>query len=189
MATLWNVCLWTKIIGIMWENLWELSLTIQFIIHPRFTKAPNHWLNQCYAIHRRINTSHMFCLEEAYLVGWRRTSETLTSSVINSCILYHPVCALQRRHNGRDGVPNHKPHDCLLNRLFRRRSKKTSKPRVAGLCAGNSPVTVEFPAQMSSNTENISIWWRHHAWFHHQKCPLLFQQVFIIIHVKFNAMK
>ena len=46
------------------------------------------------------------------------------------------------------------PHDCLLNRLFRRRSKKTSKLRVTGLCAGNSPVTGEFPAQMVSNAEN-----------------------------------
>ena len=27
---------------------------------------------------------------------------------------------------------------------------------------GNSPVTGEFPAQMASNTENVSIWWRHH---------------------------
>ena len=37
-------------------------------------------------------------------------------------------------------VSNHQPHECLLNRLFRRRSKKTSKFRVTGLCAGNSPV-------------------------------------------------
>ena len=66
------------------------------------------------------------------------------------------------RHNGRDSVSNHQPHDCLPNRLFRRRSKKTSKPRVTGLCAGNSPGTGEFPAQMASNAENVSIWWRHH---------------------------
>ena len=46
---------------------------------------------------------------------------------------------LRWRHNGRDGVSNHQPHDCLLNRLFRRRSKKTSKLRVTGLCEGNSP--------------------------------------------------
>ena len=59
------------------------------------------------------------------------------------------------RHNGRDSVSNHQPHDCLLNRLFRRRSKKTSKLRVTGLCAGNSPVTGEFPAQMTSNAENV----------------------------------
>ena len=49
------------------------------------------------------------------------------------------------------------------NRLFRRRAKKTSKLRVTGLCAGNSPVTGEFPAFMASNVENVSIWWRHHA--------------------------
>ena len=55
------------------------------------------------------------------------------------------------------------PHDCLLNRLFRRRSKKASNLRVTGLCAGNSPMTGVFPAQMVSNAENVSVWWRHHA--------------------------
>ena len=69
---------------------------------------------------------------------------------------------LQRRHSGRDGVSNHQHYDCLLNRLFRRKSKKTSKLRVTGLCAGNSPVTDEFPAYRTSNAENVSIWWRHH---------------------------
>ena len=70
---------------------------------------------------------------------------------------------LRWRHNGHDSVSNRQPHDCLLNRLFRRRSKKTSKRRVTGLCAGNSPGTGEFPAQMVSNAENVFIWWRHHA--------------------------
>ena len=70
---------------------------------------------------------------------------------------------LRWRHTGRDSVSNHQPHDCLLNRLFRSRSRKTSKLRVTGLCMGNSPGTGEFPAQMASNAENVSIWWRHHA--------------------------
>ena len=61
------------------------------------------------------------------------------------------------RHNGHDCIPNHQPHHCLLNCLFRRRSKKTSKLRVTGLCVGNSPVIGEFPAQMASNAENVSI--------------------------------
>ena len=69
---------------------------------------------------------------------------------------------LRWRHNERDGISNHQPHDCLLNRLFRPRSKKTSKLRVTGLFAGNSPETGEFPAQMASDAENVSIWWRHH---------------------------
>ena len=43
--------------------------------------------------------------------------------------------SLRWRHNGRDSVSNHQPHHCLLNRLYRRRSKKTSKLRVIGLCA------------------------------------------------------
>ena len=51
--------------------------------------------------------------------------------------------------------------EALLNRLFRRRSKKTSKLGVTGLCEGNSLVTGEFPAQRASNAENVSIWWRH----------------------------
>ena len=65
--------------------------------------------------------------------------------------------ALLWGHNGRDGVSNHQPHDCLLICLFRRRPKKTSKPRVTGICAGNSPVTGEFPALMASNAENVSM--------------------------------
>ena len=72
------------------------------------------------------------------------------------------VSTLLWRHNGRGSVSNHQPRDCLLNRLFRRGSKKTSKLRVTGLCAGNSPETGEFPAQIASNAENVSIWWRHH---------------------------
>ena len=89
---------------------------------------------------------------------------------------------LQWRHNGRDGISNHQPHHCLLNRLFRRRSKKASKLRVTGRCAGNSPVTGEFPAQMASNAENVSNWWRHHEnKFHHViggslRCALPYQE-------------
>ena len=64
-----------------------------------------------------------------------------------------------------DGVSNYRRLECFINRLFRRRSKKTSNLRVTGLFEGNSPVTKEFPAQRASNAENVSIWWRHHV-FH-----------------------
>ena len=50
----------------------------------------------------------------------------------------------------------HQPHDYLLNRLFKRRSKKISKHRVTCLCGGNSPVTGEFTAQKASNAEIFS---------------------------------
>ena len=50
--------------------------------------------------------------------------------------------SLQWRHDERDGVSNHQPHDCLLMQPF---IKKTSKLRVTGLCAGNSPGLVNSP--------------------------------------------
>ena len=73
------------------------------------------------------------------------------------------LTSLQWRHNGHDSVSNHQPHDCSPNSLLRRRSKKASKLRVTGLCAGTSPVTGEFPPQMASYAENVSIWSRHHV--------------------------
>ena len=42
------------------------------------------------------------------------------------------------------GVSNHQPHLGLLNRLSRRRSKRTSKLRVTGLCEGKSSVAGEL---------------------------------------------
>ena len=68
------------------------------------------------------------------------------------------------RHNGRDDVSNHQPRDCLVNRLFGRGSKKTSKLRVTGLCAGNAQVTDEFPTRRASNAENASIWWKSESY-------------------------
>ena len=40
--------------------------------------------------------------------------------------------------------------------------RKNSKLHLTGLCAGNSSMTGEFPAQRTSNAENVSIWWSHH---------------------------
>ena len=53
--------------------------------------------------------------------------------------------SLQWCHNELGDVSNHRCIGCLLDPLCRRRSKKTSKLRVTGLCEGNSPVTGEFP--------------------------------------------
>ena len=98
------------------------------------------WAFVVYEIHRSFET-----YEYTYIIYiWCHTSCLHTNS-------------LEWHHNGRDGVSNHQPSQCLLNHLFRRRSKKTSKLRVTGLCAGNSPVTGEFPAQRAGNAENISI--------------------------------
>ena len=57
------------------------------------------------------------------------------------CLLrcIRPFGSLQWRHDERQGVSNHRRLDCLLNRLFRRISKNTSKLRVTSLCEGNPP--------------------------------------------------
>ena len=93
--------------------------------------TPKHYTNQCWGLVH-------------YVISVQNSSEI------------HET--LQWRHYWPNSVSNHQPHHCLLNGLFRSRSKKTSKRRVSGLCAGNSPGTV----QMASNAENVSIWWRHH---------------------------
>ena len=126
--------------------------------------------------------SHFTCSKTSLLTHWPLGDVAVILSVIlqliwwinilhNSCevaLRWMPVntfddkSTLRWRHNGRHSVSNYQPRDCLLNRLFRRRSKKTLKLRVTCLCAGNSPGTGEFPAQMANNAENVSIWWRHH---------------------------
>ena len=97
-------------------------------------------------------------------IVWQRIFRTTSRLVYNYVdnVSWNAVNTLRWRHDGHDGVSNHQPHHCLLNRLFGCRSKKTSKLRVNGLCVGNSPGTGEFPAQMASNAENVSLWWRHH---------------------------
>ena len=64
-----------------------------------------------------------------------RTSTQETMAILRLA-LWIPMITLPWRHNGRDSVSIHQPPDCLLNRLFRRRSKRTPKLRVIGLCGG-----------------------------------------------------
>ena len=86
------------------------------------------------------------------VVAWRRQA---TSHCINQY-------SLQRRHNVHEGVSNHPSHHCLLKRLFRWRSKKTSKLRVTSFVRGihRWPMNCRTKA---SNAENCSIWWSHHV--------------------------
>ena len=126
---------WTQLIHIWYTCTLPPTLFLSLFVHP-LMMTTRYWL---------------------FLLMYYKTLMLLLPGAV--CIL--PFT--QWRHNEYDGVSNHQPYDCLLNRLFRRRSKKTSKLRVTGLCAGNSPVTDEFPSQTASNAENVSIWWRHHG--------------------------
>ena len=68
---------------------------------------------------------------------------------------------LQWRHNERNGVSNHRCLGCLLDRLFRRRSRRhlssTSMAFVKEI-TDNRWILSQRP----SNAENGSNWWRHH---------------------------
>ena len=117
------------------------------------------------------------------LLSWLVLYQQLCWKLYNNCLmemaiiiyLYYPLkyCSSHQDkrlnyfdwtwwRNGHDGISNHRHLKCLLRRLFRHRSKKTSKLCVTGLCEGNSLLTSEFPSQRASNMENVSIWWRHH---------------------------
>ena len=72
---------------------------------------------------------------------------------------------LQWCHNGGNSISNHQPHDCLLNGLFRRRSKKTWKLRVTGLCAGNSPH--KWPVTRKMFPFDVVIMISYPFWFLH----------------------
>ena len=84
----------------------------------------------------------MYCLEIKYFIVKCNFSE-ICSCASTSKDSIDPAnmvnMASPWRHNDHNGVSNHQPHGCLLSRLFRRRSRKTSKLRITGLCAGNSP--------------------------------------------------
>ena len=98
-------------------------------------------------------------LSERILIYWNTFHTTRRLCREASCLVDF---TLQWRHNECDGVSNDRRLDCLLNHLFRRRSKKISKLRVTGLCEWNPPMTGGFPSQRASNAGNVSIWWRHH---------------------------
>ena len=91
-----------------------------------------------------------------------KSSTDHTRFILHITII-HCSITLQWNHNEHHGVSNRQPHGCLLKRLFRRRSKKTSKRHLTGLCEGNFPVTSEFLAWRASNVENVSTWWCHHV--------------------------
>ena len=60
--------------------------------------------------------------------------------------------SLQWRHNERDCVSIHQPHDCLLNRLSKAQIKENIK------AARHWPLWGEFPTQRASNAEITSSW-------------------------------
>ena len=111
---------------------WMQDVIIMFL--PREVVLTQYWC--CYYVLGPLGSWWWPC----YI--WRHNMET-TSALLALC----GGNPLQWCHNEHDGISNHWHLDCLLNRLFRHRSKKTSKLHVTGLCEGNPPVTDGFPSQ------------------------------------------
>ena len=85
------------------------------------------------------NSDHMV---QCFVRNFLEIPHKIAHPYIKRCVF---LLTLQWRHNDHDGVSNHQPHGCLPNRLFRRRSKKTSKLHATGLCVGNTPGPVNSP--------------------------------------------
>ena len=148
-----------------------IRLFVRWLVRPNIKvnkKAPHNWpfvrrIHEWPLDKRQVARGRLPChddiIQNIYVISNRYVAKktALFSLMTLKC------GTLLWRHTGRDGVSNHQPRDCLLNLSFRRRSRKTSKLRVTGLCEGNLPVTGEFPAQWPSSAENVSIRWRHHG--------------------------
>ena len=151
-------------IGLIFKFLifspWKITFCRKNILSDTFSRGYPVWKCELW-LDLSIKTqkyNSAGCDHELHIVGEQPTDYTVEVRHGH----FAEIMTLHWRHNDRVGVSNRQPHGCLLNRLFRRRSKKTSKLRVTGLCPGNSPMTGEFPAQMACNADNVYIWWRHH---------------------------
>ena len=113
----------------------EIQISFQVVSsveRPRFLTSLSwqalglrHWAGFNYTWHwAGFNNKMAAIIKKTFTISFYGMNIVLFWSMFNRNLL-----PLQWRHNSRDGVSNHQPHDCLLNRLFRRRYKKTSKHR------------------------------------------------------------
>ena len=85
-----------------------------------------HWNKFCCIwVPYQTETNGKFLLDTWAHILFRRTGQRRFDRTMS---LPSP---LQWRHNGRDGVSNHQPHDCLLNRLFTNQRKHQSSASLA----------------------------------------------------------
>ena len=145
--------------------MWFLPKTTskrQEIIHTSFEVSLLYtiWI-------RYFRTCSLCFVEELWPYISKEAGNFNKMNSLSTFHVFQNTCnTLQWRHNERDDVANHQRLEYLLNRLFRRWSKKTGKLRLTGFCEGISPITGGFPSQGASNAENGFIWWRHHEMFH-----------------------
>ena len=127
------------------------------------------WQNT-YVVLKKICLVNLYLIVADRGIYWLKNIDTFTKTSVYETKMNVVACArltfqtFNLQHY--DGVIMGAMASQITNLTIvysRRRSKRTSKFRITGLCEGNSPVTGEFSEQMANNAENISIWWRHHV--------------------------
>ena len=155
---MWGVYLWRR------QSLFKQWACLQWIGATIGALDVRNWLT-----HERVKAGVTFH-------NLRKLSSLDPWSDSNRTFVFNNICgydysSMPRTHQcEHDDISNHRRLDCLPNRLYRQRSKKTSKLRVTSLCEGNPPMTGGFPSQRALNTENVSIGWRHHEHKINQDC-------------------
>ena len=131
-------------------KLWIILVMDVTIFYEKITRI--YWaLNHHSTFLSQLSHTMLTVSKLRIFVGTSCIQSTYEKIWIMSTSICRFVLALQWRRNGRNSVSNHQPRECLPSRLIRR----SSKLRVTGLCAGNSPVTGEFSAQRASNAEML----------------------------------
>ena len=95
-----------------------------------------------YSYHEAIE----FRMNQIIFSSTKAVQQEYTYATCNSCTVSRLIgSSLLWRHNGRDGVSNQQHHDCLLNRLFRRRYKNHQSSPLLALVQGSHRWPVNSP--------------------------------------------
>ena len=123
--------------SLWWPNIWPKMGDPELF---EKTIGSIHFIPDIYPYGVNLLTSIRFCVP-SFIFG-PLVAKYLAENGVSGTFWKN---SLHWCHNDHDGISNHQPHGCLLNHSFRCRSKKTSKLRFTGLCAGNSPGPVNSP--------------------------------------------
>ena len=109
--------------GVLQERVWKGDIydaEIEVTMMANSGKSPSYsWTLQPVCWGQRWLRGYTTSGEEPAFGGRCSSGLKVTCWAVWITIYLH--ISLQWRHNGRDSVSNHQPHDCLLNRLFRGR--------------------------------------------------------------------
>ena len=115
----------------------------------QFWKLRQHWFNpSAYVTSNKI---------------YHRAKNSLWVAVWHSIFYSVPDITLQWRNDGHIGVSNHQPLECSSTVYSGSDERKHLSSASLAFVRAIQRWPVNSPHKKASNTENASIWWRHHA--------------------------